>query len=312
MAQSFIYDNFNITTSLNANSVYMKVVNKVTFQNYEGNIDKKTLKMAFSITETYQLIIGAIQKSDTNFTVEFAVHRDILEMNFHMLLHNILNIEFKILLKEKIISGNKEATMLLNNIEENFNNEIKKLKIENIEMKNKYNELLKIIENVSFAEVGLCLYHSHSSGYNYYELSFPINIAEIVIKYDITEPVSGYRFTKFYDKKLNLFHKLKKITFEYYNYHDFMNISNKYIEELYIKPYSTSTSSYPNKINGIENFPSLKVLHIERCTNLNDVYNTLSKIKHNIKQMTFIGCSSIDQQNLKLYCEQNKIHLQIS
>ena len=311
MAQTFIYENFNITLSLNANSVYMRVINKVTFQTYESNIDERTLKIPFPIEETYKLIIETLNKT-TNFNVNFIVHKDILELDFQILLHNILNLNFKILLKEKIISGNEEATMLLNNIEENFNNEIIGLKDEIKNLKEENNKLMKVIDNISFAEIALLNYTSHHGSYIIIDISFPINSDEINIEFDI-KTYQQMRFSKIYFNKLKYFFNLKKLIFEQLNFNDFDQLSNNSLEELYIKiSSSVGNNGSLTSLNGIQNFPNLKILHIERCVGLKDVYNTLSNIKHNIKQMTFIGCTAIDQQNLKLYCEQNKIHLQIA
>ena len=310
MAQTFIYENFNITLSLNENSVYMRVINKVTFQTYEGNVDERTLKLSFPIAETYQLIVKAFEKTD-NFSINFIVHKDILEINFFMLIMNILNIDFKILLKEKIISGNEEATMLLNNIEENFNNKIIFLEEENAKLSKKCDKLMKVIDNISYAEVSIChyLYSNHKHVHN-----VPINSTEIIISYYSILFGSSYTLqnnNQIYFHKLNLFFNLKKLKFEWYPLADLTSLHNSSLEEFTIIHYSGNNSSLTS-LNGIQNFPNLKVLHIERCTGLKDVYNTLSNIKHKIKQMTFIGCSAIDQQNLKLYCEQNKIHLQIA
>lgn len=324
MAQSYtINDNFKIIVSLNQNSVYIRVKDNTTSRQYEGNVDERTVKLQFSLQEIYKLITATFEQQLTNedepeeernqdFNVEFVVKTNILELVFNLLLHDIVRINFTVLLKEKIISGNEEATLILNGIEENFNKEISLLKKKYQEIDEKNKQLMKFIEKVSFAEISIALYTSDGHGANsVIKLYYPINSNILLVKYKEVQ-AGSFTFNKFYDDKLNLFYQLKKITFEHYVYFDFTTLSNDSIEELIIKPENGGNANNLTSINGITNFPNLKILHLERCINLKDVYISLSSIKHNIKQMTFIGCSNIDQQNLKLYCEQNKIHLQIA
>jgi hypothetical protein len=324
MAQSYtINDNFKIIISLNQNSVYIRVKDNTTSRQYECNVDERTVKLQFSLQEIYKLITATfeqqVQKAENNepeeernqdFNVEFVVKTNILELVFNLVLHNIVKINFTILLKEKIISGNEEATLILNGIEENFNKEISLLKKKYQEIDEKNKQLMKFIEKVSFAEIALYYCISHQGAHIMIDISFPINSIELLIEFDV-KFYQQIRFNKFYDKKLKLFYQLKKITFEHYIYADFTKLSNDSIEELIIKP-NGGNSNALTSINGINNFPNLKILHLEQCPNLKDVYISLSNIKHNIKHLTFIGCTNIDQQNLKLYCEQNKIHLQIA
>jgi hypothetical protein len=325
MAQSYtINDNFKIIVSLNQNSVYIRVKDNTTSRQYEGNIDERTVKLQFSLNEIYKLIITTFEQQITNedeteeernqdFNVDFVVKTNVLELVFNLVLHSIVKINFTILLKEKIISGNEEATLILNGIEENFNKEISLLKKKYQEIDETNKQLMKFIEKVSFSEISIASYTSHSYGASSIsKLYYPINSNDLLIKFDINEIGGLYRFGLFYDEKLKLFYQLKKITFEHYVYPDFTKLSNDSIEELTIKPSGGGNANLLTSINGINNFRNLKNLHLEQCTNLKDVYISLSNIKHNIKQLTFIGCTNIDQQNLKLYCEQNKIHLQIT
>ena len=325
MAQSYtINDNFKIIVSLNQNSVYIRVKDNTTSRQYEGNVDERTVKLQFSLQEIYKLIIATFDQQVTNeeneveeernqdFNVDFVVKTNVLELVFNLVLHNIVKINFTILLKEKIISGNEEATLILNGIEENFNKEISLLKKKYQEIDETNKQLMKFIEKVSFAEISIASYTNHAYGANSIsKLYYPINSNDLIIKFDINEIGGLYRFGLFYDEKIKLFYQLKKITFEHYIYADFTKLSNDSIEELIIKPNGGNANTLTS-INGINNFPNLKILHLEQCTNVKDVYISLSNIKHNIKHLTFIGCTNIDQQNLKLYCEQNKIHLQIA
>jgi hypothetical protein len=324
MAQSYtINDNFKIIVSLNQNSVYIRVKDNTTSRQYEGNFDERTVKLQFSLNEIYKLIITTFEQQVKNtennepeeernqdFNVDFVVKTNVLELVFNLVLHSIVKINFTILLKEKIISGNEEATLILNGIEESFNKEISLLKKKYQEIDETNKQLMKFIEKVSFAEIDLYYCTSHQGAHIMINKCFPINSKELLIEFDV-KIYQQIRFSKFYDEKLKLFYQLKKITFEHYIYADFTKLSNDSIEELIIKPNGGNANTLTS-INGINNFPNLKILHLEQCTNVKDVYISLSNIKHNIKHLTFIGCTNIDQQNLKLYCEQNKIHLQIA
>jgi len=325
MTESYtINNNFKVIVSFNQNTIYIRVKDIITSRQYETNVDERTLRLQFSLKETYQLIVKTFDKiiinecipddeADNNFKVEFVVKTNVLELVFNLLLHDIVRINFTVLMKEKIISGNEEATLILNDIEEKFNSEISLLKKKYQEIEDKNKQLMKFIEKVSFAEIALyhCINPSHGT-HIMIDIFFPINSIEVFIEYDVKK-YQQIRFNKFYDEKLKLFYQLKKITFEYYVYADFTRLSNDSIEELIIKPLSAGSFAHAlTSINGINNFPNLKILHLEQCVNLKDVYISLSNIKHNIKHLTFIGCTNIDQQNLKLYCEQNKIHLQIA
>jgi hypothetical protein len=323
MTESYtINNNFKVIVSFNQNTIYIRVKDIITSRQYETNVDERTLRLQFSLKETYQLIVKTFDKiiinecipddeADNNFKVEFVVKTNVLELVFNLLLHDIVRINFTVLMKEKIISGNEEATLILNDIEEKFNSEISLLKKKYQEIEEKNKQLMKFIEKVSFAEI--VLYNCNSPNYGTHimiDVFFPINSTEVFVEYDIKK-YQYMKFNKFYDEKLKLFYQLKKITFEYYVYADFTTLSNDSVEELIIKP-SPTGAHVLTSINGINNFPNLKILHVEKCASLKDVYNSLSNIKHNIKHLTFIGCTNIDQQNLKLYCEQNKIHLQIA
>jgi hypothetical protein len=175
------YDNYFITlsntgylTSLHEahrieqkNYVFMNILNNISSQVYENNIDIRDIKSPFDNDQCFDIILKCFNKKD-NYNISFILNKNILELVFIVVINNVFNMKFSIKLYEKIPIDNSvienKITYIDNKYEEKVKNietkqddqyDILKIKISKMdeiinhheEMINKYIYLIEKCEN---------------------------------------------------------------------------------------------------------------------------------------------------------------------
>jgi hypothetical protein len=302
MSASFEYDNYSIISSLNEKSIYIKVIDKITFISYENNIDSSELFLSIDLEDAYNLMTKCFQKEDKH-TVSMRINSDIMRLEFHAVVGGYLKINFDILLREVVMTNDAELTINFQKMEQKYLTAIEKLteKIEKLEL------LVNAISNAALPMIA-------GSNSIYYP---SINSKELVL-------VDGMNlFT------LKLFYQLEKITFENNYIYSFNNINNDTVTEIIMKNNNkfnfngvTGPCIYNSGIyidigiglsNGcLNNFPNLTKITFINCETISQIAKGLASYTHKIKFIKIQNCKNINNAEIMNYCHTNNITLDLS
>ena len=287
---SFEYNNYSIVSSLNERTIYIKVIDKITFMCYESNIDSKELRLSIELCDAYKLMSKCFLSAG-GYNVNISVNTGIMKLAFAAVVEGYLKINFEIMLREKVMSNDGQLTLNFNRIEQKQAQAIQVLT-------QKLAQLEGLVDALSFAEIympTMTMPANHSSNQYYYK----INTTEMSLN------GNGWDYSK-----IRSFYKLEKITFTSCNdITNFKNlkISNKTVKEIIINSLSGLTD-----ITGLDDFPQLEKITFTSCSSLKDVVAVLNSYKHTIKHITVKSCNAVNNTELMTYCQKNNIKLDLA
>ena len=114
------YNNYTITLSINGDEIYMKILDTINYTTYESSFDSQDLQLSNKLLEIYTMIVKTFEEED-GFNVLIIVESSVIKLSFDILLHSFYDINFVIVLEQKIISCDQELTLNLNKLDEKIN-----------------------------------------------------------------------------------------------------------------------------------------------------------------------------------------------
>ena len=333
--QSYKINNFNITLSPIDNVIYIKVVDDISFQTYENNIDFDDIKLPFDKNDILNIICDCFSLKE-NCTVSFLIKHNCMKLTFDILFNLKYKYNFDIVLNEKKINTELKYNKEIYDLQLKYENTISTLENNNKNFERlisdreyKMKELLRIInilecENNNYE--GLMLEKENKIT----ELLQTINILEC--KNNIsTQEKKNNKFKTFMSEKENLdieeyifsgdkydlpikinliknFYKLNKLIIAY-NY-EYLVSSNETVKILIIRSPNIKT------LEGLNTqFPSLEVIVIE-SSGIRDPIDIIPYLHKNIKKIELLGPNitfilSTKNKHIQFtqYCKINGIEL---
>jgi hypothetical protein len=287
---SFEFENYSIISSLNERTIYIKVIDTITFMCYESNIDSKELRLSIELCDSYKLMCKCFHL-ESGYNVIITVNTGIMKLSFAAIVEGYLKINFEIMLREKVMSNDGQLTLNFNRIEQKQAQSIQVLT-------QKLAQLEGLVDALSYAEIymhNMTMPANHLSNQYYYK----INTTEITLS-------SG----SWDYSKICLFYKLEKLTFTSCNdISTFKNfkISNKTVKEIILNSLTGLSA-----ITGLEDFPQLEKITFNSCGSVRDIVTVLNSYKHKIKYINSKSCGSINNTELMTYCQKNNIKLDLA
>ena len=128
-------ENFNITLSQIDDNIYIKVVDNISFQTYENNVDFNDIVLPFDKNDIFNIISDCFSSNK----VSFLVRENNVKITFDIIFNSKYKYNFEVVLIEKNVKSDvksecqyiKEINDLKKELESlkiMFNNEIKSLK----------------------------------------------------------------------------------------------------------------------------------------------------------------------------------------
>jgi len=286
-SNTYTISDYSVTTSLSEHCVYIRVVNNISFQCFEDNVDISECKLPFNNKQIYDILSSCFNNNNKNYNVSFLMKKDILNLEFNILFDTKFDVNFSFILREMVMKADSKMTMNFHRLEAEYNK-----KIESLE--NKVKKLEAIIESIGNIHPFI------DSG------SYPLNSVEL----RITEDTS----TMHLKNKINCFYQLNKLNLEIHD--SCINFKNKTLKILSIQncPQKLQGSTYVNvssltSLNGLNNLPSLETIEI-RTNSLTNPDNIIPHLHKNIKKISFFnGYGLSTKEKLIPYCNKNNIEL---
>ena len=287
---SFEFENYSIVSSLNERTIYIKVIDTITFMCYESNIDSKELRLSIELCDSYKLMCKCF-RLESGYNVIITVNTGIMKLSFAAVVEGYLKINFEIMLREKVMSNDGQLTLNFNRIEQKQAQSIQVLT-------QKLAQLEGLVDALSYAEIympTMTMPANHLSNQYYYK----INTTEITL--------SGNSWDY---SKICLFYKLEKLTFTSCN--DISTFKNFKIANKTVKEIILNSLTGLSAITGLEDFPQLEKITFNSCANVKDIVTVLNSYKHKIKYINSKSCGSINNTELMTYCQKNNIKLDLA
>lgn len=288
---SFAIENYSIVSSLNERTIYIKVIDTITFMCYESNIDSKELRLSIELSDAYKLMCKCFLL-ESGYTVNITVNTGIMKLSFVALVAGYLKINFEIMLREKVMSNDGQLTLNFNRIEQKQAQAVQVLT-------QKLVQLEGLVDALSYAEICMMTCNNQQNTGQYATSYWKMNTTEMTLN------------SNYWDySKICSFYKLEKLTFN--SCTDITNfkhskISNKTVKEIHL----TSLNGLSD-ITGLEDLPQLEKITFTSCASVRDVVAVLNSYTHKIKHITITSCTKINNTELMTYCQKNNIKLDLA
>ena len=292
MSNSFEFNNYSIISSLGERTIYIKVIDKITFMCYEHNIDAKELRLCINLEDTYTLITKCFQQEQEH-NIVLTINSGVMKINFNAIVGGYLNIHFEIMLREKIMSNDSQLTMNFHRIEQTQQQAIQQLT-------QRLTQLEHIVDAVSNAEICM-LDTAYGPNSRPTQIFYKLNSKTLTLTGNYLDLLN-----------IKLFYQLEKLTIQSCNtaYTAFARgITNKTLKELELITFNDGNFT---SLDGLKGFPNLEKLTIQNCPQISNIVVSLSSYKHKINSIKITSCSSINNTEIMTYCQKNNIKLELA
>lgn len=259
-----------ITLSLNDRTIYMKLTDNVNYMTYEANLDNKELRLTIELADAYKMICNCFAEIVGHKTA-VSVTAGIMRVTFTALVGGYLNMNFEVILKEKIMSNDGQLTTTINRLEQ------------------KMREMDSIITALSNAYVCMASANpiSHAHFININITSFNFNSPDMDVN------------------RIKYLYKLETLTFNHYRRGDFTGWSNSNVRTVIVNCHN---EGHLGHLHGLENLPKLESLTINAAPALTPT-NFISQ-NYKVKKLEFTGCAQMSASvELRSYCNKRGIEL---
>jgi len=318
---NFIVNDFLNTISVNdTHSIYINILNKVTFQSYETTFIKKDIPNLMDIPSFYKLMIKCFQdnnSSENNYSVKYEVSDGKIGVTFNVNIDNIFTIVHTLYIKESIMNSDKLVTTKINSMKEMYETEIKELKKSLkeaiVQINNINNEPILITTNPSYVYLPKSITKLDLSAYNNNDICWLNysrfnNISELKINtsYIANHKGSGAYTSTIWPFSVNFIFTIinQGPCLQGSKYFDIFNFPT--VKHLIIT-YKSDTPQHV-ELGALQNIPNIEKLTLE---NFSHKITILSYIKclTKLKDLVFIDTDANQMSELREYCITNKIKI---
>jgi hypothetical protein len=307
MIHTFERDAYTVLLSQNDRVIFIKLTDNINYVSYEGNVEQKELQLQLELADIYQIIHKCFTR-EPEYDVAISVQSNqTMQLRFSAVVGGFLKLKFAAMLREKLMSNDGQLTTQFHRMEQKYGSLLKRLEELENKCAERQAENMELMERIGCAEVYLGdLYSSHSV----VDLSLfkNINASDIKITAAYTNTHAGNIRVAINPTKIKAFYNLTSLNICGIRYeHGDIQFENNTLKKLILET-ATSISS----LRGLNKLPNLTSLTVTGAASLTNVPAVLSSYKHNIKELTFKGCTGINVVELQTYCQTNGITLNIS
>jgi hypothetical protein len=292
----FCLEEYNISIRLLETIIYFKIINNITYQCFEDNINICDIKLNFNNKNIYSIISKCFNNKDKNYKVIFTIEKDIMNLSVdkelfsreHSSKENILNLNFIVIFDNEFdINFNliiKELSLNFHRMNEENNNKVRILEDRIVKLEDIINSLVNV-EHIMYTT-------NPNSGATNYCNSLKLNLSELIIG------DSSYSMDML--NKIEYFYQLNKLTLGGSYNHSTIEFSNKTLQKLVIK------TNYLTSLKNLDKLPSLEKIEIHSS----ELKNIIPYLHKNIKNIIFFNGAGIStKEKLIPYCKKNNIEI---
>jgi hypothetical protein len=292
MATTFEFDNYTVTTSLNERTIYIKLVDTLSYMGYEANVDQSELNLSVDLEASARIINSCFMREE-GYMCRISVNNRVMTLTFNALIGGFLRLNFNVMLNEKLMANDAKLTLSFQRLEQTHQADVKRLTTRIAGLEREITRLNETYE-VSLFDYNNLTCYSQISSYGKYFNPYPSNITSLHI------PESGHLYNY---SKIHLFFQLNTLTVSIQSsINNFSFAYSNTLEELTIKGNNTSL---PNCL-WLKNFPNLIKLDVKSDATLsNALFSSLQTYEHKLKHISVASASA----ELTAHCVSRKIKL---
>lgn len=283
---TYTIDNFSINCSLNDGSIYLRVVDTVSFTAFDGKYEVADFFLLSSIEDTFTLICNCLSR-EINHTCVFDLENGKMRITFDCKIGGYFNVHFDVFLRERIFTDSGVLSAMIAKLETRQNTQNTRIDA----LCNALAELQIFTEALSYAEIRLSL---NSANPNHFKFA-PVNATTIT---------SDCYESNFDMRKVCVFPNLKKLNI-FVQPHAEVELywmKSDTVEDLVFKGINYSI----NLREILNNFPNLITLTVDlKCVPPSNAI-AITQIEHKLKTIS-LSYATPDIPILEQYCTDNKI-----
>lgn len=146
---TFVYKGYTITSSLSERNIFLKLVDQLSFATYEATVEQKDLRVHSDMNTIFKLINKTFENDDENYRVDINLLSGFLKLEFHALVGGLMNVDFEVVLREKVVAADALVTSRLEQqvklLEEKFEEQL----TVNVELQKKVENMAQYIEKLT-------------------------------------------------------------------------------------------------------------------------------------------------------------------
>ena len=301
---------YTITTSLNDQSIYIKIINNVSYMCYEGNFDSAAFKMPFGMANIYKLVTNCFEafvepedKSPDSYVVTLKLDNGVLHLVFHCVVGGFLDVEFNLRLIEKLMSNDTQLTINFQRVEQKQLEATERINTILNQMESRFTQKMAEMERrlEALGHADIC-FTCPPSGNSSHIWSYPIDSKRL----EMNAAQNAINWSSF--AKIKYFYQLEKLILHTGQWED----AHKHMSNATVTKLELYSCGLFRDISFIKNFPSLEDLTMQHFAVDASIVTTLRSIEHKIKMLTFKSVGGINQTEMQTYCTQTGIILNLS
>lgn len=291
---SYKINNYRITLTHNE-KIYIKVIDDISLQTYENNIDYEEITLPFNTSDKLNIILDSFLLKE-GLNVSFTINQNCMKIRFDILFNLKYKYNFDVILNEKKINNNAKTECQYIKEIEDLNNKIEDLEGKLKDLNDKFERFMLIEEdkNKEIKELNdninlignTCNIIIDFDGGNSSLRYYPINTEELIINGMQYRVDIGGKFYENNEKTLKSFYKLKKLT-----------ILNSHIDKSYINSDKLKILIFKEccfsifDFKFVNNLPLLEEIHFISCMYCdgNSIEETKKYLHKNIKHIFVDG-----------------------
>ena len=280
-----------ITISLNDRTIYMKLTDNVNYMTYEANLDNKELRLTIELADAYKMMCNCFAEI-VGHKASVSVTAGIMRVTFTALVGGYLNMNFEVILKEKILSNDGQLTTTINRLEQKILSNDGKLTT-TITTINRLEQKIQEMDSVI---------NALSNAYVCMSIGGPADASNFI---NISTKSSALNFTLVDISRIKYLYKLETLTIHYYRTANFTTLSNANVREVTM---NCQNEPHLTSLDGLENLPKLESLTINSAPALTPASFISNKYK--VKKLVFNQCPQMSASvELRSYCDKHGIGL---
>jgi hypothetical protein len=313
MTSAMTYESFSIICTLSERTIYLKLVETISFMCYEGTLEHAAFRVSIDLPAIHRIMLMAFA-SEKGSKVEISIQNANMKVHFESIIGGFLNINFHAILREKLIANDGQLTFSFTRMEEKQKKQAERIahleqhceRIAHLEQ-----HCVRMFEVMDNCYIMICSKMLNSTCANSQLVGSEfvrIGIENLELGPSFVGTHTPNRFwSQFMPEQIEKLYKLKTVTIEGSTMGaiKLSKMAHPNVNRFILSSYSTAFT-----IENMPQFPALKSLELRGCT-LSGGLDPAKLIKKypELKNLSITLCTGINQTEVMTFCTSHIIAL---
>jgi hypothetical protein len=298
------YESFSIICTLTERTIYLKLVETISFMCYEGTLEHAAFRVSIDLPAIHRIMLMAFASAEGS-KVEISIQNTNMKVHFESLIGGFLNINFDVILREKVIANDGQLTFSFTRMEEKQKKQAERI----AHLEQHCERMFEVMDNCyimicSKTLNGTCV-HNHLLGSEFVRIG--IENLELGPESLVGTHNPNRFWSQFMPEQIEKLYKLKTVKIEgsLMGAVKLLKMAHPRVTDFtFIQP------TFGFTIENMPQFPALKTLELRSCQ-LNGGFDPAKLVKKYpaLKNLSITSCQGINQTEVMTFCTSHKITL---